>query len=44
MSNAFLLPMQIFGIGFIISLLIACLIKVMLVVISRVTKTQEAEK
>lgn len=42
MSNAILLPMGIFGIGFVVSLTIACLIKVMLDVISFVTKKQEA--
>lgn len=43
MSSALLIPMQVFLIGFVISLSIACLIKVMLVIISRVTKKQEAK-
>ncbi|WMJ23963.1 hypothetical protein RBG61_04650 [Paludicola sp. MB14-C6] len=44
MPTAILLPMQIFAIGFVISLTIALLIKVMLDIITFISKKKEAKK
>jgi hypothetical protein len=44
MSYSFLIPLQVFGLGFVISLFMAVLIKIMLFAIRKFSNTPAADK
>ncbi|HNW87210.1 MAG TPA: hypothetical protein PLP25_01115 [Candidatus Limiplasma sp.] len=44
MSNSFLIPLEVYGLGIVISLGIAMLIKFMMVVIKKFSKDEPEEK